>query len=859
MAEQVDWTARSHGSRPSQHSIHSVGRNLTSSPTANDQKQIASDSVSAIPQHLVEDVSGYTGQQVPGPTATQGYQQVMSTPEPFSPPMTSPAAWSDGGDLGSRSPHAAPAPNAEYMNINAAANYPAAQQWQTNQAPFGYQDSPMAASNSQFLFSPDGHFNGSRGDLSNSSGVAKDWTDTPTPPPYVAPPPPVKAWWRWRPAWIMYVFFLVGFLCAMGHHIFFAYLDGRAAENQIWILRYSAAFAFATKAALVSAVIVAYRQRIWTTVRQKMLSVSAIDSLFAAAEDFYALWNIEVYKRAKIAIALALLVWVAPLVIILTSNTLTVELGFYTEQHMCQGVRTLNFAKEGEEHWRTPTRIDNLFGWSVSTWNKTAMETSPAWFDYYTSYSQPWEQVATVAAYRKQTISQTNVAMDICGPGWNCTYSVKFVAPGYRCEEVASGVGSSVRNLRDHRPPSGFDTDILLPTGNLSYHAFTTGGDYSTSQMAEIEPGGLIAGDIPETLGAFRTEPLLWIGYSQRVNPGENVTRGEPGWDEAFIPKVFACEHYETEYEVRFNHTGGQQFTNVTTRDFLRPVISTNWLQDNDANDGTNDNTTAYPPSNYVYPTPDDARYRNVAAYHSTGKMLRYFLNGTIQHATVDGPISNTKAAQTKVIDTKADYWPVTNLMDSVQDLYENMLFSIFSEQQFLSVVWAAKPDESSGVLRGDDSTLYPCERTRFENRYRYHRGTLWAVYGVAILVSILAIISGTLAVFENEGVLRDTKFSDIVAATRGPALEKLAADENKGELNRNLKSVRVGYGIVQSPPANGLGVSPAGNMVPLQEGLSSPEQGYGGPADLRYGFGLEGDVMQMRNDGKTYRASRAL
>ena len=107
----------------------------------------------------------------------------------------------------------------------------------------------------------------------------------------------------------MYVLFLCGFAFAVGHHIFYKTLNGSPADDQLAMLRYGTALAFATKACLVSAVIVAYRQQIWMTVRSKMLSLAALDSLFAATEDFTALWNLEIYKRAKAAITLALLVW----------------------------------------------------------------------------------------------------------------------------------------------------------------------------------------------------------------------------------------------------------------------------------------------------------------------------------------------------------------------------------------------------------------------------------------------------------------------------------------------------------------------------------------------------------------------
>ena len=107
----------------------------------------------------------------------------------------------------------------------------------------------------------------------------------------------------------MYLFFLFGLACAIGHHVFYSVLDGKPAKEQIQMLRYGTVLAFAAKAGLGASVIAAFRQRVWTTVRTRMMSIGAIDSMFAAAEDFFALVNWEFLSGAKIAAALALFVW----------------------------------------------------------------------------------------------------------------------------------------------------------------------------------------------------------------------------------------------------------------------------------------------------------------------------------------------------------------------------------------------------------------------------------------------------------------------------------------------------------------------------------------------------------------------
>ncbi|KAJ1328015.1 hypothetical protein MN608_07350 [Microdochium nivale] len=699
-----------------------------------------------------------------------------------------------------------------------------------------------------------------------------------------------KKWYAWRRAWVMYLFLLFGMLCAVGHHIFYSTLDGRIADRQLEMLRYGAVLAFATKAGLVSAVIVAFRQRLWLTVRSSMLSVAALDSLFAATDDITALWNVEVYKTASVAMALAVFVWLAPFVIIFTSNTLSVGMYFNTVNGSCPNVRTLNFVKESHENWRDPTIIDDLIGQSVSTWNATAVsdKMTTGDFDYYTAYSPTMELTATMATFTKQTVVRPGIMEDVCGAGWNCSYTVKFVGPGYKCEELAREAGSAIGKFGDHDPPANFGFDFLLPKGNFSFQALTMGGEYYYSQVSPVSPGGMptnLKKPFPKNLGALRTEPIIWVGYADRVDMAP--TNSEmPGWDKAFIPHVFACEHHETAYTVRFSHENGKQTTNITDRQFQSRVIDTKWLQDevnpspheskqallrnNRTTDNTNDPTVAYPMSNYVFPQ-QLASYRRVAAYHSIGRLMREFIKGTMNSANVLNPRAEGKAMQTKLLDPRQKWFPYPDLQERVQSLYEDIVLSMLAEPRFVSVVWAANPNVSSGAVSDTSpdhrNSAYPCERSRFENRYRYHRRDLWIVYGIALSLGFAAVIAGTMAVLKNEGVMHDTRFSNIVAATRGPALDKLSWHGRDGvdptggtyggggnrDLPRDVKHVKVGYGIVPLPGGGGQDEQ-AGDQR-----YSSTAYGGGGGEDntrvtgrmwdageVRYGFGLEGDVRQL-------------
>lgn len=79
------------------------------------------------------------------------------------------------------------------------------------------------------------------------------------------------------------------------------------------------------------------------------------------------------------------------------------------------------------------------------------------------------------------------MALEVCGAGWNCSTTIHFVGPGYKCETLAEGRDDKMKKLGDASPPSNFNLSLLAPDGNHTYYAITDQGDYGSPQ---IELGG---------------------------------------------------------------------------------------------------------------------------------------------------------------------------------------------------------------------------------------------------------------------------------------------------------------------------------------------------------------------------------
>lgn len=469
----------------------------------------------------------------------------------------------------------------------------------------------------------------------------------------------------------------------------------------------------------------------------------------------------------------------------------------------CNGVRTFNFEMEKAKDWRNMDSINGYPGLSLSFWNTTVEEPDTSvpyndtFFDYWTASSSQVILVADHSALSGDVVPRADVALETCGAGWNCSYTISYVAPGYKCSEVARGRNLDEERLRrEHGVP--LNVSELIPNGDYGYIANALAGEYVPSQIDAGDAGVPIAEPpFPRHLGAFRTEPVLWIGHSIPTTPGTPPTnRSAPGWDTAFEPAVFRCEHYLTNYTVQFNHTFSSQTTTVLQREFLHPIINTTYLPNRVADDGTRDNTTAVPESNYVLPL-DYERYRVVGAYHSLGLRLREQMHGNVKYLPYPGVES--KVAMTRLI-SKKTYLAVPNLMDEVQRFYENITLSLLSNPQFMIVAWAADPAERSGVgSSSGPERSYPCTRTRVANAYAYRKRDLWIAYAVAIAAALACVALGTAALAQNNYHVRDMHVSSVVAATRAPCLDALPwrTDSRWGEVPPEVLDTTMGYGLV--------------------------------------------------------------
>ncbi|KAK4227466.1 hypothetical protein QBC38DRAFT_364198 [Podospora fimiseda] len=649
--------------------------------------------------------------------------------------------------------------------------------------------------------------------------------------------------WGWLNApWVMYALFGAGVVFAAGHHIFYASLDGKPADDQIKMMRFGGLLSYAAKASLVAAVLFGYKQQVWLTVRRKQLRLKTIDSIFSASQDLTALFNWEFIKNAKISIFLVLVSWLFPLTVILTPSSLTVAQITQTKNDTCHSVRTLNFELEKQKNWRLPDRLYHYPGQSLSMWN-CSMKASWAelgpyndtFFDYWDQPSPAAELITERSAAAGDVVARSNVAHDICGDGWNCTYTISYQAAGYKCGELARGL--NIDDAALDRQGAPFNSTDLIPNThgrNLSYIAETKLGDYAEKQHFAIDrEGGWLDPEkynpFPKNYGVFQHEPVLWIGYSALTKPNEPPpeTEKSPTYAEGYEPVIFRCELWITDYEVEFNHTFSGQDIKIVKRTPIRPLIDTQFdssKKNTNATWGSAENTVAGPESNFIYPLDADgtaSTMRIVAAYHSLAKLFRKTIHGEIQFVN---PTTRSNIYRTNLMDTRF-HIVSQDLQQQIERFFDNFTLSILSNPQLMVVTWAADPFNRSGRLDSSPETiastpLYPCVKSRTINAYAYVSRDLWIAYAVAIFLAIACVSLGTSALAQNNFHVRDLKVSSIVAATRAPCLDELPWKSSKwGEVPWEIKQTTLGYGIIRDVGPNGTPAFGGGSTSSLGNG----------------------------------------
>jgi hypothetical protein len=126
----------------------------------------------------------------------------------------------------------------------------------------------------------------------------------------------------------MFGLLLFGVFAAIGHHLFYSYLNSKevdeTAVDQTWAIRIGTAFAYLFKTTLVAAIAVVYAQSFWFTVRRNLFEIDTLDNFFALLTNPLLFYHRSLYGKASLTLfALAMVSWLLPISAVFAPGALT--------------------------------------------------------------------------------------------------------------------------------------------------------------------------------------------------------------------------------------------------------------------------------------------------------------------------------------------------------------------------------------------------------------------------------------------------------------------------------------------------------------------------------------------------------
>ncbi|KAL4916640.1 hypothetical protein BDW62DRAFT_101467 [Aspergillus aurantiobrunneus] len=318
---------------------------------------------------------------------------------------------------------------------------------------------------------------------------------------------------HWRMPTAMVVCWIIGLALAIGHHFYYASLDGTRVGNQSkqeWALRFGTALAFLTKTFLTTAVGIACIQNFWWTLRFKPIRLSTLDSMFDIRGSIFNFFDFHVWLRGPTVAVLGLISWLIPLVTVVTPSTLSVEssVGTTTSEQSIPAI-VYDFDKYG-------TQTEGGPGGPTNTLTRQVMS----------------------------SVIQGSI-LQIPAPAPNASYTLEFIAPYVQCQNASDYVNTTVNEFL-------WDNSAMRD----DYIAFASSGN--------------LTDDLDSLLFSDSSTSWYWHDVDATDYAGKLILAA---YDQAPLRTVVECAMYNASYTVGFNWTYGEQSVDIVDRKVLNRVL----------------------------------------------------------------------------------------------------------------------------------------------------------------------------------------------------------------------------------------------------------------------------------------------
>ncbi|KAJ3546933.1 hypothetical protein NM208_g1768 [Fusarium decemcellulare] len=543
---------------------------------------------------------------------------------------------------------------------------------------------------------------------------------------------------------------LLGVMFAVGHHLYYEFLDGNIVKSQSqqeWFLRVGTGVAFSARAMLSAAVGFAYTQILWRTLRLKSVTIQGMNSFFGILHNTWDFTAWEIWTAAPALAVVAIIAWFLPLIAVITPATLTVQVSSHPNTTVIQAPipimdydNTLNFAQ-----WTTAGAV---------------------------GFSAPSSYISRIVL----SVASLGSILTIPAPFPNSSYSVDFYGPTISCGTLKNAsfaqlVNEAIENSTCCGNSVGYVG--FVPSSRLGNSFLTYNATEEEYALAGLQ-GALNYSLVSDMASFDQTAKNTSTAKFYVAVPVSPLSAGY-----VMANKTIECQLYNSSFAINFTFTNGQQDISYESKR-LNEVSTTNAMNCQDLNPSRCTSVIAY-----------------VSLIDALGKLLlgslqitHYGAISPIQTQVMSSVLMDFKEMQTlRTVNmqslsdhskTPASVIRNASMADALEQIFTNATISLFSNSNFLQ--------NDTAASQGPITYLSP------QNAFSYEPHNLFIAYGLGILVSTTIIIVGLLCI-KSASASYESSLSTILRTTRNPELDAMIpAAETSGAnpLSNQLRNVRL-------------------------------------------------------------------
>ncbi|KAF2964611.1 hypothetical protein GQX73_g8969 [Xylaria multiplex] len=564
---------------------------------------------------------------------------------------------------------------------------------------------------------------------------------------------------------------IAGVLVSVGHHLYYASIDGTSPEgdrilagykisNQTFTSTVGTAFAFVVRAFVLFAVSGAYVQMFWhaATNTRRVNTLEEIDALFSIFSNIFAFRQGSIWLKYPMLLFIALVGWLLPIAFTISPASLSVIVVPVTTLEV-KTVPNVDFA-----NLRYVDYMPRGFGYSYK--DNILNET----FTTY-EYIGPSTIVQKVA----NLVAEGGSILPITPPAANSSWQLDFHGPSLSCYPLDWETRLEIEcNIAIWL--SGWiyaqATGTFSPAQLIGYFVWSYDEEYEINPFANVDDWAFSAGSVEssflvavapnQTVYGETCDKMNLTAQSQPLGPG-NMT-------------FLRCDLHNSSYLVNFNYESGRQSvaTQVESTERVatfksnhRPILNPETiLYDINATSLRVLSYTAIADSFYQiikgssinYGTNSLGRLASTVLFDTPELSFLQTSNRYPIPSTLQGDISNTSRGQSLCSPHKVER--IKPLQNALEEMFQNITVSLLSSELL-------QPNMTSEFA----PPMPIVTTTTYEPIYRYSPRQLWIAYGVAIAVSAVASLLGFLAIFLNDASYGND-FSSVYRTAHGSGLD---------------------------------------------------------------------------------------